>query len=49
MAKAGRIELIIGPMFSGKTTALLLRIRRLIVVGRKCVVLTYKNDERETV
>jgi thymidine kinase len=44
--QAGRIELILGPMFSGKSTALVLRIRRLIVAEKKCIVLKYKNDVR---
>ena len=46
MESLGRIELIFGPMFSGKSTALLLRIRRLIVAEKKCIVLKYKHDNR---
>jgi thymidine kinase len=42
----GRIELIIGPMFSGKSTSLLLRIRRLIIAEKKCIVVKYKHDTR---
>ena len=42
----GRIELIFGPMFSGKSTSLLLRIRRLIVAEKRCVILKYKHDIR---
>ena len=33
-------------MFSGKSTNLLLRIRRLIIAEKKCVVLKYKHDNR---
>lgn len=45
----GRIELIFGPMFSGKSTNLLLRIRRLIVAEKRCVILKYKHDIRYSV
>ena len=33
-------------MFSGKSTTLLLRIRRLIIAEKKCIVLKYKHDNR---
>jgi len=45
---AGRVELIIGPMFSGKTTELFRRIRRYTVAGFKCIVIKWKNDNRYT-
>jgi thymidine kinase len=46
MATDGWIELIVGPMFSGKSTELLRRIRRCNVVGRKALVIKYAKDTR---
>lgn len=46
---SGSIELIIGPMFSGKTTELLRRIKRHSLAKRKCIVIKYKNDVRYSV
>lgn len=40
------IEVIIGPMFSGKTTELLRRGRRYALSGYKCLYLKWKKDER---
>lgn len=45
----GSLELIIGPMFSGKTTELLRRIKRHSLAKRKCVVIKYKFDTRYSV
>ena len=45
-AKAGSIELIVGPMFAGKTTELLERIERAERAGKKCVVLKPAIDTR---
>lgn len=42
----GRIELIIGPMFSSKSTSLIARIRRHEIAGRKCIVFKYIHDVR---
>lgn len=42
----GKIELIIGPMFSGKTSELMKRINRLSVVNHKCIVIKYCKDNR---
>ena len=42
----GKIEVIFGPMFSGKSTELLKRIRRYTVANRKCVVIKYIKDTR---
>ena len=42
----GRIELIIGPMFSGKSTELLRRMRRHQIANRKCLVIKYHKDDR---
>ncbi len=46
MEHAGEIQLILGPMFSGKSTELLRRIRRYTVAKRKCLVVKYKQDTR---
>ena len=43
---SGRIEMIIGPMFSGKSTELLRRIRRHKYSQQKCMLVKYKNDNR---
>ncbi|ASK51271.1 Thymidine kinase [Eptesipox virus] len=42
----GRIELILGPMFSGKTSELGRRIRRHKIAKRKCVIIKYDKDIR---
>lgn len=42
----GRIELIIGPMFSGKTTELMRRIRALTIAKKKAHVINYSKDLR---
>ena len=40
------IQVIIGPMFSGKTTELLRRIRRYEIAGKKCLRIKYSGDDR---
>jgi thymidine kinase len=42
----GWIELILGPMFSGKTTELMRRIRRLKVARKRCLIIKYHKDIR---
>jgi len=42
----GQIQVIFGPMFSGKTTELLRRIKRYQVAKYKCAVIKYENDKR---
>lgn len=42
----GKLELIIGPMFSGKTTELIRRIKRYIIANRKCVAIVHSIDTR---
>lgn len=42
----GQIQLILGPMFSGKSTELLRRIRRYVVCNLSCLVIKYKKDNR---
>ncbi len=46
--KHGKVELILGPMFSGKTTELLRRIRKHEIANRRCVVFKYAKDARYT-
>jgi thymidine kinase len=46
MLSVGRVELIIGPMFAGKTTELLRRIERAELAGRRCVVMKSNRDTR---
>lgn len=43
----GRVEVIAGPMFAGKTEELLRRVRRAVVAGRSVQVLTHALDTRE--
>ncbi len=43
---SGRIEVIFGPMFSGKTTELIRRIRRYQIANKTCLLLKYKGDIR---
>lgn len=45
-SKDGRIELVIGPMFSGKSTELIRRIRRYDISKKKCLVFKYDKDTR---
>lgn len=42
----GSINLILGPMYSGKTTELGRRYRRHIIGGKKCVMIKYIKDTR---
>eukprot|EP00456_Euglypha_rotunda_P016520 TRINITY_DN15474_c0_g1_i2.p1 TRINITY_DN15474_c0_g1~~TRINITY_DN15474_c0_g1_i2.p1 ORF type:complete len:242 (+),score=20.43 TRINITY_DN15474_c0_g1_i2:108-833(+) len=46
MSLVGQVQVILGPMFSGKTTELLRRIRRYTIAKRKCVVIKYNKDTR---
>ncbi len=46
MAHAGEIQLVIGGMFSGKTSELLRRIRRYMVAKKTCAVIKYSKDIR---
>ena len=45
----GSLEVIFGPMFSGKSTELLRRIRRYKLAQRKCLVIKYRADCRYNV
>ena len=46
MNKSGSIEAINGPMFSGKTTELLRRVKRYSHRQKSCVVVKYTGDLR---
>lgn len=43
----GRVEVIAGPMFAGKTEELLRRVRRAVIAGQRVQVLTHALDTRE--
>jgi thymidine kinase len=45
-ASVGRLELIIGPMFAGKTTELIRLVERHVLAGRQCVAMKYCHDVR---
>lgn len=42
----GQIQVIFGPMFSGKTTELIRRLRRYQIANYKCLIIKYANDVR---
>jgi Thymidine kinase len=42
----GRVEVIAGPMFAGKTEELLRRERRALIAGRRVQVFTHRLDTR---
>jgi len=46
MTQRGRIELIMGPMFAGKSTELLRRVNRLEISGKRCLSIKYSADNR---
>ena len=48
MQQTGHIELIYGPMFSGKSSELLRKIRRYEHAKKKCLVVNYVHDNRYT-
>lgn len=43
---SGNLELILGPMFSGKTTELIRRVERHQIAKRKCVIVKHSIDTR---
>ena len=45
---AGSLQLIIGPMFSGKSTELMRLMRRHALAKKKCLVIKYSKDVRYT-
>ncbi|XP_064618002.1 thymidine kinase, cytosolic-like [Liolophura sinensis] len=42
----GQIQIIFGPMFSGKTTELVRRMKRYQLANYKCLVVKYSKDDR---
>lgn len=42
----GRIELIMGPMFAGKSTELLRRVNRYEIAGKRCLSIKFAADTR---
>ena len=44
--KSGKLELVIGNMFSGKSTELIRRLRCEQVIHKKCLVVNYFGDNR---
>ena len=40
------MQLIVGPMFAGKTTEMLRRVRRFAVARRKTLIVKYNEDGR---
>lgn len=46
MADGGHIELILGPMFSGKSTELLRRMNRYRAAKRSCLLVKHDKDDR---
>lgn len=48
MIRNGQIQLIIGPMFAGKTTELLRRMRRYIYAKKNTILIKYELDTRYT-
>ena len=46
MSSCGQIQVIFGPMFSGKTTELIRRLRRYQFAKQRCMVIQYAQDIR---
>ena len=46
MGEIGRVEVVCGPMFAGKTEELLRRVRRAVIAGRRVVVINHALDTR---
>jgi thymidine kinase len=44
--QSGSIQLIFGPMFSGKSTELMRRVQRYQIAGKKCLLIKYSKDDR---
>merc|ERR1712029_1099920 len=44
--KMGQIQLIMGPMFSGKTTELIRRLKRYQIARYECLIVKYADDDR---
>jgi thymidine kinase len=46
MNKTGHIELILGPMFSGKSSEMQRKVRRYQHAHKDCLVINYVRDNR---
>ena len=46
MSEPGRVEVVCGPMFAGKTEELLRRVRRAVIAGRRVIVFSHALDTR---
>ena len=46
MSYSGHIEVIYGPMFSGKSSELLRKVRRYQHARKNCLVVNYLHDNR---
>ncbi len=46
MSEPGRVEVVCGPMFAGKTEELMRRVRRAVIAGRRVVVFSHALDAR---
>ena len=44
----GRIDLIVGPMFSGKSSELQRVVRRYQIANKRCLVINFLADDRYT-
>jgi len=42
----GQVQLILGPMFSGKTTELIRRLKRYQIARYECMIIKYAEDKR---
>jgi len=49
LAGRGQIHLILGPMFSGKTTELLRQLKRHSIAQHKCLLIKYAGDTRYSI
>jgi thymidine kinase len=47
MGTIGRVEVVCGPMFAGKTEELLRRVRRALIAGRRVAVFGHALDTRQ--
>ena len=45
----GNIQVIFGPMFSGKTTELIRRVKRFSIAKKACLIIKYAKDQRYSV
>jgi len=45
----GELQIILGPMFSGKTTELFRRVKRYTIAEKRCLLVKYIRDTRYSV